>query len=373
MQSARRARATRAQSPLRPRAAARTVKALDQYNHKFHSQYQKGLASFKHAYTASYGKEPTIGLREFLQILGGCEELSTPGAWFSWCDTFDIINAWRKVGITGNVLDPDQINRKDFVDRLDAAQAKAERRRQEEEADAASLAAAAPAAAPSTPERGAARSADDGEPSGAHASPTFSAFTATPAGMRSNTAPALRAKLELAKEYSGRQAAKLVRERDEHDAELAAVRKAVRFDPGELADQLGVLPVPAVELAAPKPDNTRLDSQNGSWSLREINTQKAAQTAQKEAEAARKAAAASERARKKAEAEAAAAELEASFDRCHQTCSCGVSPCPMAKARRCPTCQKIDLRGWLCKKAECSEARKQSAPAPAAPGTAASV
>lgn len=49
-------------------------------------------------------------------MLGGDETLGLPGMWFSWCDPFDVIKAWRRVGITGNRLVPELIDRSEFID-----------------------------------------------------------------------------------------------------------------------------------------------------------------------------------------------------------------------------------------------------------------
>lgn len=41
--------------------------------------------------------------------------------WFSWATPFDIVTAWRKVGIAGNVLAPELIDRTEFIDQPPAA------------------------------------------------------------------------------------------------------------------------------------------------------------------------------------------------------------------------------------------------------------
>ena len=41
--------------------------------------------------------------------------------WFSWATPFDIVTAWRKVGIAGKVLKPELIDRSEFIDQPAAA------------------------------------------------------------------------------------------------------------------------------------------------------------------------------------------------------------------------------------------------------------
>jgi len=75
------------------------LQALDQYNSKFHRDYNKAKEAFKQAYKARNGNRPAhIGLKEFLSILGGDASLGLPGVWFSWADPYDIVTAFRKVG-----------------------------------------------------------------------------------------------------------------------------------------------------------------------------------------------------------------------------------------------------------------------------------
>jgi hypothetical protein len=54
-------------------------------------------------------------------VLGGCAELGLPGMWFTWADPFDIITAWRRVGVAGNVLAPELIDRSEFFGAEQAA------------------------------------------------------------------------------------------------------------------------------------------------------------------------------------------------------------------------------------------------------------
>ena len=77
---------------------------LDQYNATFHRRYNQGRDAYKTAYRARYKTECTsYGLVEFIKVLAGDAELGLPGVWFTWAGPFDIVNAWRKVGIAGNV------------------------------------------------------------------------------------------------------------------------------------------------------------------------------------------------------------------------------------------------------------------------------
>jgi len=63
---------------------------------------------YKAAYLARYKKALShIVLHEFLAILGGDAALGQPGMWFSWASPFDIIRAFKKVGIAGNVFYPE--------------------------------------------------------------------------------------------------------------------------------------------------------------------------------------------------------------------------------------------------------------------------
>eukprot|EP00966_Prymnesium_polylepis_P266606 6159323-Prymnesium_polylepis.1 len=89
---------------------------LDQYNSKFHRYYNKGRDVYKEAYVARYNEPCTFGLIEFLKVLAGDAELDVPGMWFSWADPYDVVTAWRKVGIAGNVLKPELIDRSEFID-----------------------------------------------------------------------------------------------------------------------------------------------------------------------------------------------------------------------------------------------------------------
>ena len=91
------------------------LQSLDQYNSKFHRYYNKGRDTYKTAFQARHGKPCAFGLLEFLKVLGGDADLGLPGMWFAWVDPYDVVTAWRKVGIVGNVLRPDQIDRSEFI------------------------------------------------------------------------------------------------------------------------------------------------------------------------------------------------------------------------------------------------------------------
>ena len=53
---------------------------------------------------------------ELIKVLGGDATLGLPGMWFFWANPYDIITAWRKVGIAGNKLAPEMIDRSEFID-----------------------------------------------------------------------------------------------------------------------------------------------------------------------------------------------------------------------------------------------------------------
>ncbi len=96
------------------------LQSLDQYNSAFHRRYQEGRDVYKKAYLAHYGTELShITLIDFLKVLGGDATVGVPGMWFSWAHPFDIITAWRRVGIAGNRLVPGFIPRAEFIDQPD--------------------------------------------------------------------------------------------------------------------------------------------------------------------------------------------------------------------------------------------------------------
>ena len=53
---------------------------------------------------------------ELIKVLGGDATLGLPDTWFFWANPYDIITAWRKVGIAGNKLAPEMIDRSEFID-----------------------------------------------------------------------------------------------------------------------------------------------------------------------------------------------------------------------------------------------------------------
>jgi len=236
----------------------------------------------------------TVAPRRRAQLSSACLAL-----WFSWCDPFDIVTAWRKVGLAGNRLDPDLICRDNFIDR-----------------DLPATVEAAPASAPS-----------------------FDEFVRTPEDMRGASRVAkLEKKLELAREYA-----------EQREGEHRAEKRRRIFEP----EAYGLLPVPQHQVQPPTVDHARLDCANGSMSLRDMhalhterqNSERAAQ-----AERQRKA---DGRAQLREGRESQAAELSASFERCRPQCTCGVAPCPMVKATRCTACQRISIKGRACGRAEC--------------------
>jgi len=189
-----------------------------------------------------------------------------------------------------------------------------------------------------------------------------------PAGTRTGSVPALKAKLQPAEEFAGMQSDKRSREKAAAAAEIDAIKNSVSFDP----EALGLLPVPAPHVAQPRGDQTRLDLMNGSWTVRQIGEAAEAKRAEKAAEEARKQDARAAREQKKEDEAASLQALVAAYTLCRPICGCGKSPCPMAKATRCPTCSKISEKGRPCIKQVCVQARRAAdAAAAGAPATAA--
>ena len=83
-----------------------------------HSVYTKDCKQYKKTHEFHYGYTCTIGLCEFLEIWGGCREMNYEGAWFSWCSPQTVLAAWRAVGFFPGGLDPTQIDRSNFFDRV---------------------------------------------------------------------------------------------------------------------------------------------------------------------------------------------------------------------------------------------------------------
>uniref|UniRef100_A0A7S0L3W9 Uncharacterized protein n=1 Tax=Coccolithus braarudii TaxID=221442 RepID=A0A7S0L3W9_9EUKA len=93
------------------------LQSLDQYNATFHRRYYDGRGAWKAAYEAHYKMPCTsFGMVELIKVLGGDAQLGLPGMWFFWASPYDIITAWWKVGIAGNRLAPEMINRSEFID-----------------------------------------------------------------------------------------------------------------------------------------------------------------------------------------------------------------------------------------------------------------
>ena len=295
------------------------LQSLDQYNAKFHRHYNNGRDAYKEAYAAR-NKTPlaSFGLVEFLKVLGGDAELGLPGVWFSWATPFDVVTAWRKVGIAGNVLAPELIDRTEFIDQPAAATPGA--------AAGNSLGtpptATAPAAAGASPRATRKRSVAE--------------LAKTPEGMVSGSIESERAKVKALREYV---------------QELEAERDAP-FNP----TAAGLL-VPTV---VQRPERRgagrkRLSDLHGSVTMRNVGDE--AEKRRLEDEAARDAVEKKKRQRQeqKAGEEREAVERIAAFERCELGCVCGVVPCPYAKWKRCPTCGP---KSSACKARACVAARK---------------
>lgn len=278
------------------------LQSLDQYNATFHRRYNDGRDVYKAAYEAHYKKPCTsYGMVEFIKVLGGDVTLGLPGMWFFWATPHDIITAWRKVGIAGNKLAPEMIDRSEFIDQPALTPGGEQ---------------------PASPRVTRKRAAD---------------LAMTPEGMASGSLQSEKAKVQ-----------RLL----EHAQELEAMVDAP-FDP----TAAGVL-VPDV---VTRPDKEggggrkRLTAMHGSVTMQGVGEE----AEQREREAAEQAAAAKAKkvqAAEKKEAEAAAAsERDAAFARCEVACACGATPCPYAKWKRCPACGP---KSGLCKVRACVAARK---------------
>ena len=277
------------------------LQSLDQYNATFHRRYNQGRDVYKTAYEARWKTPCTFGLPECIKVLGGDAELGLPGMWFSWANPYDVITAWRKVGIAGNVLAPELIDRSEFI----------------------SQPAAIPDATPATP-----------------AAPTrkrAAELALTPDGMVSGSLESERAKVKALRAYT---------------EEFEAAHDAPH-DP----TAAGIL-VPDVTT---RPDKAgpnkrqRLTALHGSVTMRDVAGEVERRRKEVEAEAAAK----DEKARARAEAKVAGEQeadaLIAAFEACEHGCVCEVAPCMMAKWKRCPTCGP---KSSLCKARACVAARK---------------
>jgi hypothetical protein len=300
------------------------LQALDQYNSKFHRDYNKAKEAFKEAYMAHNGQRPPhIGLKEFLSILGGDASLGFPGVWFGWADKYDIVTAFRKVGIAGNVLCPDNIDRSEFID-----QAAAERE-----------ISAAPSASPIVSIDEAAR---------------------TPDGVRTGSLEAMKAKVAQLKALAEKYKKRMESAFDPAEAGLLVPVSAVAgAAPGRIPDE------DVEDDGAPARKRSRLSDLHGSFTLRQMKAEK---ERRKEADGS----AAEERAQrkqgaadKKAQEESAAADRVKAFEQCELQCACGAPPfaCPFAKWKRCPTCGP---KPGLCKVRACVAARKGAGPSDSA-------
>jgi hypothetical protein len=294
------------------------LQALDQYNAKFHRYYNSARDLYKAAYLARYKKALShVGLHEFLAILGGDAALGLPGMWFSWASPFDIIRAFKKVGISGNTFYPDFINRSEFIDQPNAM--------------------AAARLGPASPE----------------ARALLDAAAKTPPGLRGGSLLAEQAKVRELLAAGLNLAGRLERE----------------YDPVK-GDQLFMVPAfpaanpsddAAVSVAAAGRARSRLSSSSGSFTLQGLLVDKRGRDAEAEAKVDRVKRKKEEREDRARERLAEAEELEFEFALCEESCGCEIVPCPMAKWKRCPACGP--KRG-VCKVKACLEARQAAAEAP---------
>ena len=241
-----------------------------------------------------YLETPTIGLPEFFEIWGGSPDLQLPGVWFHWVNTAMMLAAWRKVGFAGGRIDPAQIDRTHFIDRVDV-----------------------------------------GSPSKATRSITLTIdeVVKTPPGMRRGSLAAVQAKLDATVDAFMAQ------------QEVITAFTTAGFDPAVVP----FLMQPKELAQKKKRDRSQADMslyEGGSASLRNVR----ATCDAKRTEAAAKVAAVEERkeerASKQSEAVAAAAKLISDFELCAQGCACGQSPCPMQGMKACGSCRAAG-RPWL--------------------------
>lgn len=279
------------------------LQSLDQYNATFHRRYNKGRDVYKAAYAAHHKKPCTsFGMVELVKVLGGDALLGLSGMWFSWADPYDIVTAWRKVGIAGNKLAPELIDRSEFIDQP---------------------AAATPEAAQASPLATRKRAAD---------------VAKTPEGMVSGSLESQKAKVQRLMEY----------------AQELEVERDARFNPttaGVLLPDVVTRP----DKEGPNAGRKRLTSMHGSVTMQAVGDE----AEQREREAKEQVAAAQEKKRLSAEKQAAAAaeavQREAAFALCEVVCVCGATPCPWVGWKRCPVCGP---KKGLCKVRSCSAARK---------------
>ena len=240
--------------------------------------------------------------------------LGLPGVWFSWANPFDIVTAWRKVGIAGNVLAPELIDRSEFIDQPAAGSSSPPA--------ATSPAATTTDAAASSPRATRKRAAD---------------LAMTPDGMVSGSLESEKAKVQ-----------RLLAHAQQLEAEAEAP-----FDPAA-AGHL----IPEVVTRPDKPTRNgrkRFAALHGSATMQQLGD--VAEQRREEDEAAVEATREKKRQTlEKKEAEKLAHEQRvAAFELCEAECVCGVVPCPWAGWKRCPTCGP---KSSLCKVRACVAARK---------------
>ena len=216
------------------------------------------------------------------------------------------MTAWRKVGIAGNVLAPELIDRSEFIDQPPVA----------------------------TP---AAVSRDSGGSPARSTRKRAADLVKTPEGMASGSLESERAKV-----------ARLLEHAQELEKELEAP-----FDP-----TAANLLIPDVVTRPDKPARAgrkRLSDLHGSTTMRALGAEAEARRLDDEAVAEGVAQRKREALEKKQAAEQEAVEREAAFAKCEAACTCGVVPCPWAGWKRCPVCGP---KKGLCKVRACKAARE---------------
>ena len=297
------------------------LQALDQFNSSFHRSYNKARDAYKDAHLAVHGHPLShLALADFLGILGGSKRLGVPGMWFSWCDRYDIIKAWKRVGIAGNRLCPQLVDRSNFVDQD------------------AELAAARRDASVSSP----------GPSSLAEAK-------RTPPGLRRGSLAAANAKLQQLEQFAKKLEEKAQAPYDpsrgvlslSSDAPSARQGGTGSDDDSDAADGDSASPVRA---------RRRLVQLSGSFTLRDMwgEKQKRQQEAAKVEDAAQRKKAA--RLEKRAEDEERSRVRRDAFVACKDVCMCAIVPCPWEGFMLCDNCGNLK-KGW-CKKRECVKWRK---------------
>lgn len=387
------------------------LQSLDQYNSTFHRQYNKARSAYKNAYKArptlclcvactspkspivvtspcfvthappcslqAHHKQPctSYGLVEFVRVLGGDAELGLPGMWFSWADPFDIVNAWRKVGIAGNVLAPELIDRSEFIDQPAPG---AEHAEQTPVADAPAQCNFAECVV----------AANDGSRTeNLRADPCFCCKKAyfhhaccAAAGCEEDSRALCAACLEvpvflpsprvnraekrkraedLAKTPDGMTSGSVEAERAKAKALRAALEEREAEDDTPFNPTAAGLLVPDVVTRRNKEKSAggrkRLSDLHGSMTMRDVRGEAAKRRAEAEAAEAAKQEKKRQALEKKEAGQKEKEEREAAFARCEVLCTCGVIPCPWDGWKRCPVCGP---KKGLCKVRACSAARK---------------